>query len=541
VRCVGEKSRGLDVAALNAAETALESAGQACGAPHVQMLQAVLRVHGTYSAAGLQLSAAPQIALLLQVSEHRAHRLLAEASVLASLPGGFAAVESGLLGVERSEPVTRQLAELDLPLRRQVWQRLLDRLRADREAGVAMPAPRLTETLRRWINQADPEAAAARRKQAQSERSVSYRRRDDGLADLFLLGIPAPLAQACLQRIRAHSRPVGSSDERTADQRRLDAAVDLLLGREGQRHRHEAGRSACGCTVGAPAPCGVEVQVLVPLNAALGTTDETAELVGHGPLDREQLRDVLRSAPRLRPVWVDDAGIPVATGRAVQPRRRDEESVRRSLLRLAALPPPPLQPRHPDDHPGGTLHPPDAPGRYRAPRRLRRLLFARRPWCEFPGCPYPAVRCDVEHDRRWPDGPTCACNTGPCCRRHHRVKQEGWGKTRALDAGVDWTAPSGRTWHSPVPHEPPTEPVRTLPSLRAPEEPWDGLDELDRWAQDPGDRYWDGSDPTDDLPDDPQQAQDHDELGYRLACTDTRWTLDLDDPYPWLGVTVRTP
>jgi hypothetical protein len=537
---VDEKSRGLDVAALNAAETALESAGQACGAPHVQVLQAVLRVRGAYSAAGLQLSAAPQIALLLRVSEHRAHRLLAEASVLASLPGGFAAVESGLLGVERSEPVTRQLAELDLSLRRQVWQRLLDRLRADKEAGVPTPAPRLTEMLRRWINQADPEAAAARRKQAQAERSVSYRRRDDGLADLFLLGVPAPLAQACLQRIRTFARPVGSCDERTADQRRLDAAVDLLLGREGQRHRLEGGAPRCGCTVGAPAPCGVEVQVLVPLNAALGTTDETAELVGHGPLDREQLHDVLQAAPRLRPVWVDDAGVPVATGRAVQPRRRDEESVRRSLLRLAALPPPPRQPRHPHDHPEGTSHPSDTAGPYRAPRRLRRLLFARRPWCEFPGCPYPAVRCDVEHDDAWPGRPTCSCNTGPCCRRHHRVKQEGWGKTRALDAGVDWTAPSGRTWRSPVPHDPPAPPVRTLSSLPAREVPWDPLDELDRWAEDPGDGYWDGSDPTDELPDHPQQVQDHDELGHRLTSTDTRWTLDLDDPYAWLGVAVAT-
>jgi len=139
-------------------------------------------------------------------------------------------------------------------------------------------------------------------------------------------------------------------------------------------------------------------------------------------------------------------------------------------------------------------HPSDDFGPYRPPAQLRRLLHVRSPHCEWPGCGARASRCDLDHDVAWPCGPTCACNLGPLCRRHHRVKQVGWTKQRTAD-GVRWTSPTGRSTLSPAQHQPP------VPAQPAPAPAVDPLDELgptaldhERWLLDPTDPYFDGLD-----------------------------------------------
>ncbi|HET9517967.1 MAG TPA: hypothetical protein VFO77_09605, partial [Actinoplanes sp.] len=382
-----------------------------------------------------------------------------------------------------------------------------------------------------------------------------------------------------------------------AEQRRFDAFRDLLLGRDQLPLQDgdgpcqtgcgcRAGQAApCGCRPGQPVPCGAALAVHVPLGGALGTTDEPAELVGHGPLEPDLLAELLLSAPRLRPVWVGQDGTPVAVGdRVIVPDRGDRGSVRDALLRLASPPPPELQPRHPQDHaldhrpdrsrdhppaaqrdhppdgppdppsdppsgppsagtpapaapPPGAAHPADSPGGYRPPRRLRRLIAARAPRCEWPGCGARAVRCDAEHDLAWPDGPTCACNLGPCCRRHHQVKQHGWTKTRT-DAGVRWTGRTGRDRLAPSQHEPVAEPVRPLPAVPTPS-PLDELSPLQVEAELaaldllPTDDWTNHLPPADHEPEDTEPG-DTDRLGHRLLHTDIGWTLDLADPYRWL-------
>ena len=104
----------------------------------------------------------------------------------------------------------------------------------------------------------------------------------------------------------------------------------------------------------------------------------------------------------------------------------------------------------------GRAHPPGTPGRYRIPAALRRLVTIRRPLCEWPGCGHRATGCDIDHDLAWPTGPTCPCNLGPLCRRHHRIKQTGWTKTRH-HTGIRWTSPSGRHHDSPSPWTPPQD------------------------------------------------------------------------------------
>ena len=259
----------------------------------------------------------PQVALLLQVSEQAAHTLLAEAQLLASLPGGLEALECGLLTVAQSAALWRAVRDLAPQVQHAVWAQLQARLVSAAQDGVVLPPARLAQLLARWVVQADPDDAQERRRRAEAQGDVSYRRREDGLGDLFATAIPAPLLQAVLCRVRAAAQPTGAEDDRTAGKRRLDALVDLLLGRQRLLFDGTGGSvsctgAACGCRPGAPAPCGADVLVHVPIGAVLGTTDELAELVGHGPLDPEQLAAVLTSAPRVQVVRVDADGVPVS-------------------------------------------------------------------------------------------------------------------------------------------------------------------------------------------------------------------------------------
>ncbi len=301
------------------------------------------------------------------------------------------------------------------------------------------------------------------------------------------------------------------------------------------------------------------------------------------------LAELLQAAPTLRAAWVDDQGVPVSVSRRVQrPGRDDPGAVREALLRIAAEPPGPTQPRHPDDHPPRNGHPPlevghdlqeeasarddraptstasggagaagrdgppahrsspwqpegpslldrphptGTPGPYRVPTRLRRLVTLRSPRCEWPGCGCSAASCDLDHDLAWPFGATCSCQLGPLCRRHHRVKQQIMTKQRTRHAGVRWTGPTGRSWLSPQRHRPPATPARPLPAVPIPDE----LDQLgsaardtEQWHTDPTDPRWDDPDGTE------LRATDHD--AHPAGPPDvgrTRWTLDLDDPYAW--------
>jgi hypothetical protein len=99
---------------------------------------------------------------------------------------------------------------------------------------------------------------------------------------------------------------------------------------------------------------------------------------------------------------------------------------------------------------------------------------------------------------------------------------------------VHWTSSTGRSSLNPTQHPPPEPATRPLPPLPS-ADPLDQLSpaELERelWALDllP-------PDPGSDLQPLDHEPADSDRLGERLLHTDTRWTLDLDDPYRWLDL-----
>ena len=99
----------------------------------------------------------------------------------------------------------------------------------------------------------------------------------------------------------------------------------------------------------------------------------------------------------------------------------------------------------------GTCDHRHAEGQYTPSRKLKHLLRARTATCDAPGCNAQAVYCDQDHTTPWPDGPTCQCNLGPKCRRHHRAKQApGWHVEQPQPGTVNWTLPNGRT-HTTTP------------------------------------------------------------------------------------------
>ncbi len=96
----------------------------------------------------------------------------------------------------------------------------------------------------------------------------------------------------------------------------------------------------------------------------------------------------------------------------------------------------------------GTCSHADHEPRYRPSTRLRAIILARDQTCRFPGCRQPAWHSDLDHSIPYHrGGPTCSCNLGPACRRHHQVKQEnGWQLEQPAPGFFTWITPSGRRY-----------------------------------------------------------------------------------------------
>ncbi|MDT7572892.1 MAG: hypothetical protein QOE05_3066 [Actinomycetota bacterium] len=468
----------LDVGELDRIGDRIEARERDRSVQHAEQLIDALALDRTLGAAGMQLSTAAQLALLMGCSEYRANTLLAEAKVLHRL-GALEPMRNGLMTVEQARVVADLLGTVADGLAASLWERLHERLVPDQEQGNVRPPARLRELLRGWLFAADPEGVVERqRSDAEDTADVELWKRDNGLVDLVIRSLTATDAQACVDRIEQHAQPAGSDDDRSAGVRRRDAARDLLLGRTALPFDPETGEVTGGCCPpGSAAPCGANVFVHVSLESALEESPVPAELVGHGSIDPAALRDLLLAEPVLHRVWVDTNGLPVAVDDRTWRPGSDPALVRAALHDMRDGPPPEqAQPRHPDDHPDTSLQadgdPPRPrpvgprvltrphladPGAYRPTERQKRLLRARAPRCEWPGCGRRASRavaagCDLDHDLAWPYGPTCACNLGPLCRRHHRIKQLGWIKQRRPDGSIRWTSPTGRGWTSPSQH-----------------------------------------------------------------------------------------
>jgi hypothetical protein len=241
----------------------------------------------------------------------------------------------------------------------------------------------LRASLARAVVSADPDGAERRHERATAERRVTMTVLPDGMAELWAL-LPAEAAAAAYNAIDAHARR-GPHDDRKMDARRADSLVALVT----------------GAVDGAPA--GPLVHVTVPASTLLGIGDDPGELAGYGP-------------------------IPASVARRIA---ADPSGIWRRLLT--------------DPASGALLDVGRAT--YTPPAGLARHVAARDTTCRFPGCRQPARRCDLDHVRPFPAGPTAAGNLAALCRHHHRLKHRAdWQVHQSGDGAMTWTAPTGHRY-----------------------------------------------------------------------------------------------
>jgi hypothetical protein len=210
-----------------------------------------------------------------------------------------------------------------------------------------------------------------------------------------------------------------AADQRTADQRRADALVQLGL---------DALAGQVSTRLPTQQRIRPAVQVTVALSTLLGVDEQPGDLDGVGPIPAALARQL---APDPSGTWrrlvTDEHGRLVDYGRST----------------------------------------------YRPPTALAEHVMARDRTCRFPHCTRTARHCDLDHRTRWADGGhTNAANLQPLCRRHHRLKDElGWQPRLTGDGDTTWTSPTGHRYTARAATYPPdttTEPTTTAPTTKNP-------------------------------------------------------------------------
>jgi hypothetical protein len=129
-------------------------------------------------------------------------------------------------------------------------------------------------SVRKAVLSVAPKPAEERHEQAVTQRRVVRTPVADGMSEIWML-LPDAGATTFLTAIDALARRVGCDDERTADQRRADAAVQLALNTLHGSMSDEL-----------PREHGLRpsIQVTVALSTLLGLDEQPGELDDSGPI-----------------------------------------------------------------------------------------------------------------------------------------------------------------------------------------------------------------------------------------------------------------
>jgi hypothetical protein len=282
------------------------------------------------------------------------------------------------------------------------------------EARVLPRAPAQTvgefkRAVRRAVKTADARRDEQRHQDAVSERRVVCTPREDGTAEIWAL-LPADGARIVMAGLARYAKPAGPADDRTADQRRADALVELGLAAMTDPR-----------VPGKPKPA---VSITVGLETLLGDNDQPAEMTGYGPIPASMARRIAADpSGTWRRLITDPAG---------------------RLL----------------DYGSRT---------YKPPTELDRHVKTRDRTCVVPGCGRPAADCETDHRIPYPTGPTSAANLQPLCKRHHIMKHHShWHLDKLPDGTYEWTTPTGRRYrYKPPPLPPPiTQPTEAAPTTK---------------------------------------------------------------------------
>lgn len=421
-----------------------------------------------------------EIALALHATRRTAGVMLSFATDLDELPATRSALWEGRIDQGRARVLVNGLAGQPATTARAV------------EAAVLPEAGELTSgQLRVAVSKALAHVRAAaldrRRTKAQAERRLQlWPDPASGTGTIHAAGLEGADALAVWSACDAWARARGADDPRGMDARRADALVALVCGHPAlgaPASDVPAGSRDATSGAGGAFRRQVRLELAITLDALTGKSLTPAWLSSHGWITPAHARALIRDAETTTAVAVTDP----TTG-ALLTLGPDQTSP----LPLTDLPhdpepgddgkdPDPDDDRPPDDDRGGPGGgPPDRgggggggstgggdspsggggadaddgpggewfedPGPYVIPAAMARLVRARDRVCRFPGCRVPASRCDIDHTRAWPGGPTHPRNLACLCRTHHRLKQSRrWRVARHGPEGLTWTTPTGHT------------------------------------------------------------------------------------------------
>lgn len=211
-----------------------------------------------------------ELSLVVTWSRRWSHDQMALAvSLTTRLPMVLAALEDGRLDSYKARKIDEHTASLSDEEAARVADMVLARAEEQTSA-------QLCQSLKRVVLKVNPGRAEERHREARADRMVQKLDQPDGMADL-VARLPAEQATAIfnhLDHFARHSRH--PDDERTLDQRRADALVDLVFGPETVR---------------------AHIQVTLPYTALIGLDEQPAELAGHGPIPAGAPGGSRRTAP----------------------------------------------------------------------------------------------------------------------------------------------------------------------------------------------------------------------------------------------------
>ena len=211
-----------------------------------------------------------ELAVALNISGvaagHRLHLALDLTERLASTLG---ALERGEIDLLRARAIAEGTRALTPEHAAQVEAQVLQR-------APEQTAPQLRQAVKRAVLRIDPDGAQTRHSQQRQDRRVVVSPAEDGMAELWAY-LPAHAAAGIYDTLNECARrALTPGDERTADQRRADALVDLVLG-------NDSGPAA-------------QVHVTVPISSLLGLDQQPGELAGYGPIPAQTAREIAADA-----------------------------------------------------------------------------------------------------------------------------------------------------------------------------------------------------------------------------------------------------
>ena len=354
---------------------------------------------------------AAEIGAAVRLSDRSVQRLMSEAHTLfTQFPATVESLAGGRISRAHVRAIVDAGAHITDPQARIDFETTALPI-AERES-----ASRLRPFAKMLAERIHPRSLTERHEAAAGERAVRVVDLPDGMADIIAT-LPVTIAHAAYDRLSAMAREVtraiaaeakevlgvpvsggaegapateDSRDMRSADQLRADILTDLLL----------AGAPGAHIPTGLGA-IRANVQVVVPVLALLGRTEEPATLAGVGPVDADTARRLAGGAKG----WDRVLTHPIS---------------------------------------GHVL----STDRYRPGKDLKRVLQVRDRHCRFPGCRLAVRICDIDHTVDFAfGGLTSEDNLAHLCRRHHTLKHESaWTVVQKSRGVLEWTSPSGRVY-----------------------------------------------------------------------------------------------